>query len=494
MPFGREPALRGPLWTVCGTADLTAAQHRLIDVVLGMCCEMYNALLESWRGQWRWHKSRHEFDGAKVGDFYDEDHICGDRGTLYGQFTEMRSGDQRPDGGVGLSWSDLSVNIGRGVIDRFDKARSSFYDRCAKRKAGARMKAGYPRFKPRARWRSIEIPDASASMVKPPDEECGKWRVCVKGLGTVKFDPHNEKRLVVELAAGGKVAAIRIVRKALRVEVQLVVRTAVPDPPAPPQPTNALGIDLGVTHRVTTSGGDTYPSVVENRSEVTARQQELARHDNRHRGKPADERYTPGRRRRVESLAKAHARLADRERHSVHRLAHEIIQFCIRNGIDGLAAELLRIQNMVRNPKLADRIQQQRWGMLLRLLESKAARAGIKYVQVDPRNTSLDCSRCRHRKPKQELPLSVRAYECGNCGLRIDRDVNAAINVLVRAFGNEARKGGTTPRCGRHTPTRGGGETPGASPQKPTANPKPAPHTGRPQTALARSRRVAQYA
>ena len=100
---------------------------------------------------------------------------------------------------------------------------------------------------------------------------------------------------------------------------------------------------------------------------------------------------------------------------------------------------------MVRNLKLADRISQQRWGMFLRLLEVKAARAGIAYAQVDPRNTSLDCSRCGHRKPKADLPLSVRVYVCERCGLRLDRDVNAAINVLVRAFGNEARKGGGNP-------------------------------------------------
>ena len=419
--------------------------------------------------------------------------MCGDRGTLYGQFSEMRRSEQRSEAD-GLLWSDLSVKIGRGVIDRFDKARSAFYDRCKRRTEGARLKAGYPRFKPRGRWRSIAVPDASESMVKPPDEDCGRWRIAVKGLGSIKFDPHNEDRLIKELAAGGKVSEIRIVRTALRTEVQLVVRTAVPDPPAPARPVNAVGIDLGVTDRATLSNGDTHPGVVEDRSEVTARQKELSRHDNRHR-KASTERHTPGRRRRVESLAKAHARLAERERHSVHRLVHDIISFCLSNGIDGVAAEVLRISNMVRNPKLADRIQQQRWGMFLRLLEIKAARAGIAYAQVDPRNTSLDCSRCRHRKPKRDLPLSVRVYECGDCGLRIDRDVNAAINVLARAYGNEARKGGATPRRGRHTPQPGGGETPcGATPHKPTANPRPAPHSGRPQTALARGPRVTQHA
>ena len=95
--------------------------------------------------------------------------------------------------------------------------------------------------------------------------------------------------------------------------------------------------------------------------------------------------------------------------------------------------------------------------MFLHLLEVKAARAGLAYKQVNPRNTSLDCSRCKHRKPKKDLPLKVRVYECERCGLKLDRDVNAAINVLVRAFGDEARWGGATPRSGQHTPTTCGG-------------------------------------
>ena len=499
MPFGRKPKLSGPLWTVSGTADLTSAQHRIVDIVLGMCCEFYNALLESWRGQYRWHRARHEFDGVKVGHVYDEGLICGDRGALYAQFGEMRRGEKRPiGGGDDLLWSDLSVNVGRGVIDRFDKARAAFFGRCAQRKQGARVQAGYPRFKQRSRWRSIAIPDASGSMVKPPDSECGRWRLRVKGLGTIKFDPHNESRLTAELAAGGKVAEIRVVRKALRTEVQLVVRTVVPDPPAPAHPSQCVGIDMGITNRVACSNGDLHPGVTEDRSEVVMRQKELSRHDNRHRGKPPAERFTPGRRRKVEALAKAHARLSERERHSAHRLVHRIVSWCIAEGVDGIAVELLKINNMVRNPKLADRISQQRWGMFLRLLEVKAARAGIAYAQVDPRNTSLDCSRCGHRKPKADLPLSVRVYVCERCGPRLDRDVNAAINVLVRAFGNEARRGGATPRCGQHASiTDGGPASPtavGPAGTKSTANPPPVSPTGHQRKALARDRHAAQYA
>ena len=453
-----------------------------LDGVLGLCCELYNALLESWQYQYRWHRSRHAYDGVKLGDVYDADRVCGDRGVLYAQFSELRRAESRDsDGGGGLLWSDLAVQVGRGVINRFDKARAAFYTRCDLRERGARIRAGYPRFKPRSRWRSVIIDDPKPSMVKRPDGATRRWRLQVKGLGTIKFTPHNEDRLTAELAAGGKVNEIRVVRKAVRVEVHLVVRTTTPDPEPPEKPTTGLGIDLGVTNRVACSDGATYPGVAEDRAQIKTRQRELSKHDDRHH-RAGTNKHTPGRGRKVRAVAKAHARVAECERHSVHRLVNHIVSLCVAHGVDGIAAESLRINNMVRNPTLAGRISQQRWGMFLRLLEIKAARAGIKYAQVDPRNTSLDCNRCKHRKPKRDLPLSVRVYACEQCGLRSDRDVNAAINVLVRAFGDEARQGGATPGSGQRTPTTSEGprtpqSVPGATS---TANPPPAPHTGVP--------------
>ena len=474
MPFGQKSRLHGPVWTVAGTADLSAAQHARLDQVLGMCCDLYNALLEAWRGQYRWHQTRHRYDDVQLGDVYDSGRVCGDRGVLHAQLSEMRN-TETPTCDGGSLWSDLSFLIGRGVINRFDKARSAFYDRCKQQQQGAKIKVGYPRFKPRSRWRSIVIDDPQPAMVKAPDQTCNRWKLQIKGLPVVKFRPFNETRLTAELAAGGKVSEIRIVRKALRVEVHLVVRTTTPDPPTPEKPVKGLGVDLGIGHRVVCSDGSTHPGVTEDRTQIKKRQRALAGHDHCHRQASTD-RYTPGRRRKVEAVGKAHARMSERERHSVHRLVHQIISLCVAQGVDGIAVELLQIKNLIRNGALSDRISQQRWGMFLRLLEVKAARAGIAYAQVDPRHTSLDCSRCQHRKPKHDLPLSVRVYVCERCGLRLDRDVNAAINVLVRAFGDEARWGGASPRSGRHTPTTcGGSETTSVvSDGRSTANSLPA--------------------
>ena len=76
--------------TFAGKADLSSAQHVLLDRVLGMCCELYNAVLEAWRYQYQWHQSRHKHDEVKLGDVYDDGRIAGGRGVLYAQFSELR--------------------------------------------------------------------------------------------------------------------------------------------------------------------------------------------------------------------------------------------------------------------------------------------------------------------------------------------------------------------------------------------------------------------
>ena len=413
-----------------------------------MCCDMYNALLESWRNQWRWFQRDHAHDGTHITDMYDPGRIVGDRGTLYGQFAELRNTETDNAASNGeVLWGDLAVQVGRGVINRFDKTRTSFFQRCKAKQQGKNIKAGYPRFKPWQRWSTIEIPAPDPGMIKPPADGGTWWRLQVKGLGTIRFKPYNAAKLTAELAAGGRIQEARVVSTPLRTEIHLVVRTVTPDPAHPANPSNPVGIDLGVTKRVTLSNGHSVPGVVEDRTVITKRQRALSKHDYRHASKKTN-RYTPGRARKVKALRKAHARLTVKERNNLHRLVHDIIVMLVANNIDGVAVERLNIHNMLRNHCLADRILQQRWAMFLRLLEYKAARAGIKIVWVDPHHTSLDCSACSHRKLRAELPLSVRIYECDVCGLVLDRDVNAACNVLIRGFGERFRVEG-----GDHSPS-----------------------------------------
>ena len=64
------------------------------------------------------------------------------------------------------------------------------------------------------------------------------------------------------------------------------------------------------------------------------------------------------------------------------------------------------------------------------MLSYKAESAGMKVIKVDARNTSKECSSCGN---VQDMPLSKRAYICNRCGMQMDRDINASINILNRA-------------------------------------------------------------
>jgi putative transposase len=93
--------------------------------------------------------------------------------------------------------------------------------------------------------------------------------------------------------------------------------------------------------------------------------------------------------------------------------------------------EDLRIKNMVKNHRLASTILDATWSKLRRLTAYKAERRGGRVVLVEPRGTSQECSGC-HRIV--EKSLSVRIHVCPHCGLMLDRDVNAAKNILARGL------------------------------------------------------------
>ena len=97
-----------------------------------------------------------------------------------------------------------------------------------------------------------------------------------------------------------------------------------------------------------------------------------------------------------------------------------------------IAYEDLNIENMLKNHKMAKSIADASWGELIENTMYKAERAGKYCVKVNPRNTSKMCSYCG--SIIEEQTLDDREYHCSNCGLSMDRDDNAAINVLHAGF------------------------------------------------------------
>jgi putative transposase len=99
------------------------------------------------------------------------------------------------------------------------------------------------------------------------------------------------------------------------------------------------------------------------------------------------------------------------------------------NDYDVIVVEKLNVGGLARSA-LAKQVRDASWGTFLSMLRYKAACAGSRVIEVDPDGTSQECSACGGRVPKE---LKIRRHECSHCDLVIDRDLNAARNILNRA-------------------------------------------------------------
>jgi putative transposase len=139
------------------------------------------------------------------------------------------------------------------------------------------------------------------------------------------------------------------------------------------------------------------------------------------------------RKKAVRLLAKKHQAVKRQRRDFHHKVALQLVR-----AYDTIYLEDLQVANLVQNPRLSTSIGDAGWAQFRTILEGKAAYAGRRVVAVPPGYTSQDCSGCGERVEKS---LSVRTHICPSCGLVLDRDENAARNIL-RA--GQARQGAAT--------------------------------------------------
>jgi putative transposase len=126
-------------------------------------------------------------------------------------------------------------------------------------------------------------------------------------------------------------------------------------------------------------------------------------------------------------LAKAYERLVNQRDDFLHKLSN-----FYANNYNIIFVEDLRIQNLVRNRNLAQKILDASWGKFFKLLSYKAESAGGMVVKKNPRGTTQNCSNCGGEVPKT---LSERIHRCPHCGVELDRDYNAALNILKAGLG-----------------------------------------------------------
>ncbi|MEV5826186.1 RNA-guided endonuclease TnpB family protein [Spirillospora sp. NPDC052242] len=195
----------------------------------------------------------------------------------------------------------------------------------------------------------------------------------------------------------------------------------------------AVGIDAGVTSLVTLSTGE---KIANPRHERRDRER-LARAQKVLARKCKGSKNRDKARRRV---ARVHARIADRRRDFLHKLSTRLVH---ENQV--VVIEDLDVRNMVRNHNLARAISDAAWRQLRTMLEYKAGWYGRELVVIDRWFPSTrTCSECGTIAEK--TPLNVRKWECGECGARHDRDVNAARNIVAAGLAVSACGAGVRPQ------------------------------------------------
>ena len=197
----------------------------------------------------------------------------------------------------------------------------------------------------------------------------------------------------------------------------------------------AVGVDLGIKTLATLSDG----TVIENPRHLKKSERKLKR------AQKSLSRKMSGSNRRGKAkarVARIHAHVANQRNDSLHKLTTHL-----SNKYSEISVEDLNILGMTKNHRLAKSVMDASFGEFRRQLEYKTTRTGARLNVVDRwYPSSKTCSQCGRVKTK--LSLAERTYSCDSCGLIIDRDLNAAINIMVAGSAPETvnAHGGTGSR------------------------------------------------
>jgi putative transposase len=283
------------------------------------------------------------------------------------------------------------------ALEDLDKAFQAFFRRV---KAGE--KAGYPRFKSYKRWDSFGLKEYGNGY------KIDGRRLYVKGIGRlpVRWDRPYE----------GIIKTCRVSRRAGKWYASFACEVG--QPVLLPHTGQAIGLDVGIASLLTSSDG----WKVENPKWYRAGQAQLRRLQRvLARSKPRSR----NRQRKLLAVQRQYEHVAAQRKDFLDKLIYDLIQ-----QYDLIALEDLQIKNMVRNHHLSKSILDAGWGYFKQRLLDKAVDTGREVVLVDPAYTSKSCSACG--AIFDGLTLSDRWVTCA-CGLSLDRDHNAAINILKRA-------------------------------------------------------------
>ena len=344
----------------------TKAQKTVLETTLNTCRILYNRLLTE-------RKEHYEATGESLSRYEQQAMLpAWKEENLY----------------LSLVYSQVLQEVGA----RVERSYQNFFRRV---KQGAE-KVGFPRFKGQGHYDSFTFPQSGFAL----QENSLK----LSKIGTVKA--------IIHRTIEGKIKNCTLHRYNEKWYACFAIECADEGLPA----TNKMvGVDVGLSSFATFSNGEQIDNPRFYRSDEKA----LAKAQRR---LSKFEKGTPERRRARKIVARIHERIRNRRHNFVHQESRKIA-----NRYGTIAVEKLNVKGMQKNHCLAKSISDAAWTMFRAALAVKAANAGRRYVEVAPHYTSQDCSGCGLRAKKK---LSERWHFCPVCNTSLDRDENAARNIL----------------------------------------------------------------
>ena len=363
----------------------TRKQAQALQWTLDRCRELYNAALQERRDAYR---------------------MCGTSITYYDQANQLPEIKQDR-----AEYQDIHSQVLQDVLRRVDTTFKAFFARCKRGDT-----PGFPRYKGRNSFDSFTYPQAGFSLT--PDH-----RVCLAKIGSIKVKLHRQIKGTIKICTVKREGDAWYIVLACEVEHEPMEENA-----------EAVGIDLGLLHFATLSDGST----IENPRYLRKAEQRLA---HLQQALSRKKRGSHHRRKAAGQVAKAHRKVANQRGDFLHKQSRKLV-----NAYGTMVFEALQPAHMSKRPKpkqdengkylpngaaakggLNKSIVDAGWGIFQQFCTYKAANAGRDVLFVNPNSTSQVCSGCGQVRKKD---LSERWHSC-ECGTELDRDHNAALNILA---------------------------------------------------------------
>lgn len=310
--------------------------------------------------------------------------------NYYSQADELKEIKYFPE------YKQVYSQVLQDVLKRVDKSFQNFFRRLKNNET-----PGYPRFKGKGWYDSFTYPQSGFSL---SDNSKGYQRIKLSKIGNIKVKLHR--------CIKGTIKTCTIKRE---VDKWYVCFACEIEPEYLPKTNKSVGIDVGLEKFAALSDG----TMVENPRYLRKSEAKLKREQRKLSRKTKG---SNSRKKQRTKVAKIHRKIKNQRNDFLHKESRKLVE-----NYDVIVFEDLRIKNMVKNHRLAKSISDASWSKFIEYTTYKAESAGRKVIFVNPRNTSQTCSGCGVIVKKS---LSVRVHKCPHCGLVLDRDVNAAINIL----------------------------------------------------------------